>query len=220
MPTSDEQIKKDVVDQFYWDDSVDASKVLVEVNNGQVTLTGKVPSLSAKRAAETDASIVTGVVSVKNDIIVECPPVVPKVSDGEIKSRTENVLRWNADMEGEDIRVSVKEGWVTLEGNVSAYWKKMRAEDLASDLLGITGITNALAVVPTKSVTDKAIAQDIMAALERNTNINVDTVDVKVEDGVVTLSGTVTNWVAYEAASSAARYTTGVINMVNNLTIG
>ncbi len=220
MPTSDKQIKKDIVDQLYWDDSVDASKVLVEVDNGHVILTGKVPSLAARRAAETDASIVTGVVSVKNDIVVECPPAGPKVSDEEIKSRVENVLRWNADMEGEDIRISIKEGWVTLEGAVSAYWKKMRAEDLASDLLGVTGITNALAVVPTRNVSDKASAQDIVSALERNTNVNIDTIDVKVEDGVVTLSGTVPNWAAFEAASSAGRYTTGVINMINNLTIG
>ena len=30
--------KKDIVDQFYWDNRIDASQIKVEVNGGRVTL--------------------------------------------------------------------------------------------------------------------------------------------------------------------------------------
>lgn len=219
MISTDEQIKKDIVDQIYLDPAVDASMVKVEVREGRVTLTGTVPSFAARRAAEIDATIVLGVASVDNQLRVKYSSILPSVTDDEIKRRITSIFDWNADLDSADIKVSVDSGWVTLEGTVDAYWKKLRAEDLASDVTGVLGITNALAVVPLENVDDRTIAEDIMAALERHVDINVNTVNVKVENGVVTLSGTVPSRAAYQTAWDIARYTGGVQDVINNLTV-
>ena len=55
MIRTDQAIKRDLIDELYWDHRVDASDVKAEVVNGKVTLTGNVPSYSARSAAATAA---------------------------------------------------------------------------------------------------------------------------------------------------------------------
>jgi osmotically-inducible protein OsmY len=68
---SDERIKEDINDRLTDHDYLDASDIDVEVNNGDVILTGKVDSRSAKRLAEDVAEEVTGVGNVENRIRVQ-----------------------------------------------------------------------------------------------------------------------------------------------------
>lgn len=220
MPESvSEEIKKSIVDQLYWDDSVDASHVMVEVTDGVVKLTGTVPSEAARRAAQVDALLVPGVQSVDNHLEVKLPIALP-LPDDELAERVKKVLEWNADIgSSRDIRVSVNGGWVTLEGTVETYWKKLRAEELISTLSGVLGVTNGLAVVPTENLVDKAIASDIITALERNANIDVRMIDVEVDKGVVTISGTAPNGTAMRDALNAAKFAAGVLDVKNELTI-
>jgi osmotically-inducible protein OsmY len=220
MRRSSEEIKKEIVDQLYWDNRVDASEVTVDVHDGVVTLGGKVPTYSARTAAVSDARIIPGVVTIENNIRVEYPPTFTTPADSEIQSNIENVLRWNPDIDSSDIIISVDNGWVTLEGSVEAFWKKVRAEDIASDVTGVLGVTNKLSVVPTKDVVDEAIADDIVDALDRNTDINIEDIDVEVENGMVTLSGIVPTWTERLRAYEAALYTDGVLNIHDELTVG
>lgn len=60
MARTEEQIKRDVVDQLFWDIRVDASDVTVEVSNGTVTLRGTVPTYLAAKAAIDDSWCVLG----------------------------------------------------------------------------------------------------------------------------------------------------------------
>jgi len=53
IEVTDEKIKKQVVDQLYWDARVDASDVKVEVSDRNVILTGTVPSYGVRQAVET-----------------------------------------------------------------------------------------------------------------------------------------------------------------------
>jgi osmotically-inducible protein OsmY len=85
---------------------------------------------------------------------------------------------------------------------------------------GVTAIKNNLAVVPTKDVSDELIAQAIVAALERNSSVDVDKIEVEVEGRVVKLSGVVPTWIAYLAAQDTVKYTGGVADIINNITIG
>jgi osmotically-inducible protein OsmY len=117
------------------------------------------------------------------------------------------------------INVSVAGGVVTLGGTVDNYWKKIQAEEDAYGITGVIDVINELGVVPTEKLSDEVIARNIEAALERNFNVNVDNVTVKVSNGVVTLSGTVANWAAWRAAYNTAAYTSGVINVVDQLSI-
>lgn len=205
---TDEGIAKDVVDSLYWDSRVDASKVAVTVNEGIVSLSGTVSSYSERAAALEDAWIITGVQDVKNQLQVDFRTEVP--SDSEIKSNIEQAFTWDNDLYPFDIQISVETGWVTLEGTVDAFWKKVRAEDLAFSMRGATKVTNKIVVVPTQTIADEKIAESIVNALDRNVNVNVDNINVAVENGTVALNGTVPSWSAKQAAYDTARYTLGV----------
>jgi osmotically-inducible protein OsmY len=216
---TDELIKKNVVDQLYWDYQVDASDVQVEVSEGQVILTGTVPSYTALNAAATDAWEIADVKRVTNLLAVRFPSTFSVPTDGEIEDRAKVALAWNPDVYSVNIDVSVAGGVVKLEGTVDAYWKKWKAENLVSDLRGVTDIENHLAVVPTESRVDQDIAEDIEAALARNLYIDAEKVTVKVEYGKVRLSGSVPTYYARARAYDAAVNTVGVIEVVNEILV-
>ncbi len=143
----------------------------------------------------------------------EAPP------DDEIRENVANVIHWDSDLEDADITVSVAEGWVTLRGTVDAYWKKQRAQETASTLTGVRGITNELAVVPSRTYEDKLIADSIVAALERNIQVDASTIHVRVNGGEVTLSGSVPSLPVFRAAQATAEDMPGVVAVNNDLEI-
>jgi osmotically-inducible protein OsmY len=218
MPQSDELIKEDVVEQLTWDDRVDASKVSVEVENGTVILRGEVPSYFTRTAAQNDALKCVGVRRVVNEILIR-PPSEPSLTDMEIENNITEKLFNNPDINLRDIEVVVSAGTVTLRGTVSAYWKKMHADDLVSDEPGVVFIENLLAVVPTKDFYDQEIAKEIISALDRTVNVDPDEITVKVEGGKVLMSGTVPNRAARQLANEAAWFTPGVINVEDHLSV-
>lgn len=95
MARSDEQIKKDVVDNLYWDVRVDASKVNVEVTDGEVFLKGTVPNYAAYWASEDDSWTVPEILKVNNQLTVEYPDRTTIPSDDEIKTNIKSTLSWN-----------------------------------------------------------------------------------------------------------------------------
>jgi osmotically-inducible protein OsmY len=213
----DEQIKKDLVDQLYWDSRVDAANVNAEVNDGIVTLSGTVPNYSARQAAAASAWTTPGVVSVNNEIKVDYQISVP--DDRELQERINRLLDWNPVIDAREFNVSVEAGWVTVEGSVDTLWKKDRVEELVMDITGVVGITNKVAVVPTENILDEEIGESILGALDRNAEIDVNLVDVKVENATVKLSGTVPSRTARRAAYEAALFTQGVNEIVDNLVV-
>ena len=213
---TDEIIKTQVVDQLLWDSRVDAADVGVTVKKGSVTLKGVVPSYQAKSAGLWDAYLVRGVTFVDNQLIVKYLKVS---TDTKIKEYVGNTLMWDMDLDDSNITVSVDGGAVKLTGTAKSYWEKYLAEDDAYRVGGVINVTNELGIVLSDSTTDERVAKDIEAAIERNFNIEVNDVDVKVSDGTVTLSGEVPSWTARSAAYECARYTSGVFDVRNNLTI-
>jgi hyperosmotically inducible protein len=216
---SSEDIRKDVVDQLYWDGRVDAASVEVEVVEGAVRLKGAVSTPSARRAAEEDAWQVPGVKAVESGLTVVYPDAVEAPADEVIGANLAGVLSGTADLENADLDVAVHNGRVTLRGTVDAYWKKRRAEDLAATFTGVQGVRNELAVVPSGAYEDKLIADSIVAALERDIPDDVEAVNVQVNGGQVTLSGSVSSLSTFRAAQQAAEFTPGVVGVGNELTI-
>lgn len=220
MNRKDETIKKEVVDQLYWDNRVDADDVTVHVDNGGVTLKGTVPTHGARSSAVTDTWMIDGVTSVEDQIEVEIAPTVEIPTDAEIRNNIENILSWNTDIDVMDIDVSVEGGIVTLEGTVDEYWKKWKAVELVSDVNGVIDVIDEMTVVPTGSFIDQDIAETINKALDRNLYIDAEDITVEVEHGKVTLTGVVpTNFVRSKAGDIAS-YTAGVIEVHNNLVVG
>ena len=219
MAQTDQQIKKDIVDQLYWDYRVDAAEVQVEVYGGEVTLTGAVPNLTARNAATADAWEIAGVKRVINLLTVRFPPTFSVPSDESIEDSARVTLAWNPAVYSEAIDVSVTGGVVTLEGAVDAYWKRWKAENLVSDLSGVREVENRLTVVPTESRLDQQIAQEIEAALVRSLYIDPDRVTVKVEHGRARLTGSVETYYGRARAYEAAANIAGVIEIDNDVVV-
>ncbi|TXT54265.1 MAG: Transport-associated protein [Promethearchaeota archaeon] len=219
MQLSEEELKKNVVDQLYWDSRVDASKIKVEVKDSEITLRGEVPNYNVKGSASADAWAIEGVTAVNNLIQVKYPVSVTVPTDEEIKSSIETSLQLNWNIDSSDIEISVVGGIATLEGSVDTYWKKLKVEDITSQVSGVLDVINKLTIVPTENFIDKEIAEDIIGAISRNFKVNAEHVDVKVENGEVVLSGTVADWSVYRAVMDATELTAGVTEINDNLII-
>jgi osmotically-inducible protein OsmY len=87
---SDERIREDINDHLTDDWYVDASDVEVTVNNGMVTITGRVDNRDEKRRAEDIAECVSGVKDVSNQLRVErnIPITTEQETPGTTRART------------------------------------------------------------------------------------------------------------------------------------
>ncbi|MFP4365702.1 MAG: BON domain-containing protein [Bacteroidales bacterium] len=218
-PTNDEMKKQDIVDELIWDDSVDANDVTVTVHNGTVELNGSVPTFAAKAAAERDAYLASDVTAVINNLTVKFPSTRAIPTDAEITTNIENKLNWNSQVNASGIIVQTTNGIVNLSGVVDTYWEKSLAEDVALYTDGVIDVINDLTVTPVKSIVDIDIENDIKKAFTRNSIIDETNISVNVNEGVVTLSGVASSYLEKSRAYNIAKYTAGVVNVVDNITI-
>jgi osmotically-inducible protein OsmY len=215
---TDEQIAKDVEWALYWDSRVNEKNVKTEVTNRDVILEGTVSTHRARKAAEEGASNTPGVRSVKNNLMVRVVDVdLPE--DSVIKSRIEQMLSWHQEIDEKKIEISVRGGLVTLSGSVDALWKRMYVQELASNVTGIFEIKNELSVVPTSAFRDEAIAREIMGAIEKDTSVEIGSINVEVKEGIVRLSGTVKNRCESRDVYSIAMHIAGVKDIENRLKV-
>lgn len=70
------------------------------------------------------------------------------LDDGEVKKSVSNIIKWNSCIDETKIKVTVENGWVTLEGTADLEYKRTKAELLAKDIKGVCGVTNRLIVYP------------------------------------------------------------------------
>lgn len=220
MARKEDEIRKDVLDELRWDTRVDAAAVTVEVKDGIVTLGGEVPTYQERAAAVESAISVSGVKDVVNEIAIHPLDVPTLPADADIQDRIRTMLEWNTRINEADIQTSVVDGIVTLEGAVDTHWKRPYVEEIVGNIRGVVAIHNNLAVVPTRSVTDQIIAEDVVAALKRNLLVDADSIEVRVENAIVTLSGRVSSHAERKAAEGDASITSGVVEVRNKLTVG
>jgi osmotically-inducible protein OsmY len=114
-------------------------------------------------------------------------------SDIKIQEDVMEQLKWEPFLKSSEIGVAVKNGIVTLSGQVDSYSKKLAAENAAKKIAGVRAIAEdiQIGVSPTHRKTDTEIAEAVLNALKWHTMIPDEKIKVKVEDGVVRLDGEV-----------------------------
>src|SRR5215475_8615438 len=113
------------------------------------------------------------------------------------------------------IGVAAEDGVVTLSGSVDDYAQKMAAEKAVKRLFGVKGLANELMVRMVHERTDTDIAKDAIYLLECDVHFLGGKVMVTVEDGLLTLEGTVVWDFQKAAAEKAMRCITGVKAVAN-----
>jgi osmotically-inducible protein OsmY len=214
---SDADIKRDIEDELRWDPELsDPMNIAVSVEDGVVTLAGFVHSYEDKFEAEWAAKRVAGVVGVANDLEVRIPDADQR-PDPEIARDAVQALRIQLPLEWENIKVVVRDGWVTLEGQVQRQHQRRAAERAVAPVKGVKGITNLIRLEPEVAPDD--IKRRIEDALKRRAELDADRIVVEGRGSEVFLKGTVHSWAESAEAERVAWAAPGVTEVHNQLIV-
>ena len=125
-----------------------------------------------------------------------------------------------------EINVATSDGTATLTGQVPSEDIKSLAAEIARDTAGVKDVKNDISVDPAAKpssesvhVEDLEIRVAILEALARSKELGGKNVDVKVENRMVTLTGSVETPTQKNGTEQIARAVDGVAGVTNNLTV-
>ncbi len=142
-------------------------------------------------------------------------------TDIEIQTDVMDELNWEPFINSSQIGVAVKNGVVTLSGQVDTYSEKILAEKAARKVAGVKAIAEDIQVgiSPNYRKTDAEIAEAVVNALRWHTMVPDERIKVTVDNGIVALEGQV-DWDYQRArAKKAIENLTGVKSVTNWITV-
>ena len=211
------QLLKDVQDALKWEPFLNAAEIAVTVKDGVVTLTGVVDNYTKRTEAVDIAKNVLGVKAVHENIEVVISNVYSKINDNEITMASLNAFKWNCKLPNNKIKVTVENGWITLEGELEWNYQKEAAESAIQDFVGVTRLSNNIKI---KSKFNENIQKsDIERALKRHWSIYENDIDLKISGHKATLTGKVDYWYQKEEAGRIAFNAPGVWALENELIV-
>ena len=212
---TDNSIREDVLRELNWDPTItSASDIAVAAKDGVVTLSGFVPTYWDKDAAEKAVKRVYGVKGVANDIAVK--PLWQRI-DPEIARDAVHELESHVSIPADRIKVTVKDGWVTLEGTVDWEYQKSLAQSAMKKLKGVSGVTNKIQVTPKASAAE--VKSKIEEALRRSAELDARRITVEIEGSTVKLYGSVSSWAERDEAERAAWSAPGTTMVENHILV-
>lgn len=234
---ADRDIANDVRQRLESDVVMQQSAVSAEVNNGKVTLSGRVPNLYQKERAFADAWV-EGVRSVDISGLTVDPGLIAagraasepaesgtaagssrRASDAQIRQSLIEALVADPYVSRATPQVEVQNGVVTLTGRVNTFRTSRAAERIASRTAGVQEVRNLIAVKPQAESNDQKLVEEIKSGIERDPYLEPFQIDVKAEKGVVTLTGQVDSTFERLEAEAVAAESPGVVDVKNRLTV-
>jgi osmotically-inducible protein OsmY len=142
-------------------------------------------------------------------------------TDSEIQKDVMDQLKWEPFLNPAEIGVAVKDGIVTLTGQVDSYSKKTGAELAVRKISGVRAVAEEIHVggSPGYLRTDSELAAAVVNALKWHTSVVEDNIRIMVESGVVTLSGQVDWNYQRQAVVDVVKDMVGVIRVNNYITV-
>jgi osmotically-inducible protein OsmY len=216
MTKTDVQLKQDIDQELAWDPKVNAAQIGVSVDQGAVSLLGTVDTYGQKWAAEDAAKRVSGVRTVAQDLTVKILSDHTR-SDSDIASAIQNTLKWDV-LVPKAVTAVVRDGSVTLEGQVDGNFEREAADRAIRYLTGVVSVSNLITLKKTEASATQ-VKEKVEAALRRQASTDAKSIHVDASGGQVTLTGHASSWQSIEDASNAAWAARGVTEVVDKLKI-
>jgi osmotically-inducible protein OsmY len=143
---SDNRLRKALIRRLAQELGGEAARIGVAVRDGAVTLTGRVSSEEARRAAVDTARHVPGVRALADELeVVWAQPA--KRDDAVVAEAVALALRSSRDVP-DSVYAEVRGRFVTLRGEVRWTYERTAAERAVGAIPGVLGILNEIAVEP------------------------------------------------------------------------
>ncbi len=142
-------------------------------------------------------------------------------TDDRIESSFTKSFVYKTYLKDEHIKISSKDGAVTLSGDVYNQTHKPMAQDTAEALPGVTSVDNRITVVgdqPAES-SDTWISMKVKSALLYHRNVSGTKTEVYVKDGVVTLKGVAASQAQKDLTTEYAKDIDGVKSVENEIVV-
>ncbi|MBA8882088.1 BON domain-containing protein [Phyllobacterium myrsinacearum] len=143
------------------------------------------------------------------------------MNDIALRQNIIDELEYEPSINAASIGVAVENGVVTLTGHVPTYCEKNSVAEAVCRVKGVRGIAQEIEVRPFGShrTADDEIAKRALNIISWNTVIPNGSVQVRVEDGRVMLTGTVEWHYQKIAATEAVRGLVGVFDVANYIEV-
>jgi osmotically-inducible protein OsmY len=141
--------------------------------------------------------------------------------DQTLQTMVVDELAWAPNVDAAHIGVAARDGVVTLSGVVGTLAEKLAAERAAQRVKGVRGIAQEIVVHPPAAHkhADEEIAARALHILRWDVAVPHEQIQVKVEKGVVTLTGWVTHQFQRQAAERDVLRLGGVTRIVNLISV-
>lgn len=186
-PSGDEEVAEFIQMDFRADSRLTGASFRVTVASGIVTLTGTALSLEQAERAAARCLVTKGTRAVINQVRISDPVA----SDATLQTRIEERLKKSPAVDASRVKVRVEERRAILSGDVGTWDEQELARALAAGVIGIRDIDNRLGVSFETIRTDAAIQAQLVHQIAADPLCEGLTIQVKVKDGVATLSGDV-----------------------------
>jgi osmotically-inducible protein OsmY len=222
-PRADEAIVEAVRGAVCRNPRIQCTEALVQVHNGVVTLAGTVHNLRARQEAETDARLVVGVSDVYNLLKVRPERVM---SDADIRRAMLAALARDPYVGHYPFGIDVRHGQAIVHGLVDNALERERVGEVAAGASGVLTVANRvaeltdtpLAARPSSPDPDHALAGRIRQRHFWSAGLHDQDIEVQVDHGRATLTGTVDTWLERQQAAADA-YEAGARDVNNHLRV-
>jgi len=184
---NDSTLKKAIHEEFKTHPFFTGNNIKLKIDDGIVTLYGNTENLITKDKTTEIVSMIKGVRGIVNLIEVDAP----YVNDTVLKANVDEALYKDPVLESYQLILKVDSGVVNLYGRVDSWHEKQLASEVVKTVRGVKEVKNNIAFIYKKNRPDQDIKADIVSLLRNDARIDGVLVDVKVENGTVTLSGDV-----------------------------